>query len=186
MRLYHTCGTVLTIKHTVSLILASNFDLDGENITLTKHKLLDSKNLKPHISLKECKAFFCNRCQEEVRYEECKVACDDCGSFFSHEELKNIGELLFCRRCLGKNKDFSDFAIFGEKSKTKKQRDKIIEDVYTGVVRDLGMAQIVSPPGVETPSPTGIIDNLWNTSEWVTTISNTTTGTSSITGTPRR
>jgi len=184
MRLYHNCGTVLTIKHIVSLVLASNFDLDGDNITLTKHKLLESKSLKPHIALKECKTFFCHKCQEEVHYEECKMTCDDCGDFFTHEELKNIGELLFCRRCLGKNKDFSDFAIFGEKSKTKKQRDKIIEDAYTGIVRDLGMSQIVSPPGVEIQPPAVIVDNLWNASVWVDVSNNA--GTSSTTGTSRR
>lgn len=188
MRLYHNCGAVLTVKHTISLVLVSNFDVDDDKILLTKHRLLDSKNISPYMSLKDCKTFFCNKCGEEVSYPKCLVSCDDCGSFFKQEEVKSIGGLLFCRRCLGKNKNFSDFNIFGERSKTKKQRDKIIEEAYNSLSREIIPRDTSVPP---TPAPTPvtsqfIVNSVWgNTSTWIADDNGTTNG-FTITGTPRR
>jgi hypothetical protein len=180
MRLYHGCGTVLTIKHTISLILVSNFDLEDDKVLLTKHKLLESKYITPHINLKDCKTFFCNRCGEEVSYPKCLVSCDDCGSFFEQNDVKSIGGLLFCRRCLGKNKNFSDFNIFGEKSKTKKQRDRVIEEAFFTLSSEIVPANTAAPPQVSPLTQQVIVNTLWNSTDvWSTTTDGNTIFTSS-------
>lgn len=164
MRVYHTCGTVLTLVHKISLSLQSNFDIEDGRITITKHRIMDSKNLSPFLSLEKCNIFYCNRCQVDVPYAESRISCDDCGSLYLVTDLKNIGGLVFCRRCLNKNKDFSDFHIFGEKSKTKKQRDKIVDEergAVERVVRQLGN-NLSLPPDVTINNPTEIVNSLWS------------------------
>jgi hypothetical protein len=121
--------------------------------------------------LKGCKEFFCNKCQESISYAETRTSCDDCGNLFEQKELKDIGGILFCRRCLGKNKNFSDFVIFGERSKTKKQRDRILAEAYDSLTRDVVARDTSIPPlPASTPPVTSqfIVNNIWGNTSTVT------------------
>jgi len=130
MRLFCECKNQLTIAHSVKIDLVSNFTyLDGV-LTLTKHQIRNSQNIKQKLKLDEVDRLYCQNCGNKYKdIENLSCQCDECGNFISMSDVKEIGvTIVLCATCLAKYKHFQDFKIFGLRGPNKKTRKKRLEE----------------------------------------------------------
>lgn len=136
MRLFcPNCGKQLSLEHSIKVDLVSNFTYCDGTITLTKHQIRNSENIRQKLSLEKIDGMFCSSCAKSYKeVENTLCQCDECNNKLVVKDVQKIGEtIILCDNCMSKYRHFKDFKIFGlrgpDKKTRKKRYDEVIEEV---------------------------------------------------------
>jgi predicted nucleic acid-binding Zn-ribbon protein len=108
----------------------SNFTYCDGTLTLTKHQIRNSQNIKQKLGMDEIGKLQCVDCGNSYKtLDKILCQCDECGAKRPIEVMEEIGEtIVLCSNCLSKYKHFQDFKIFGLRGPDKKARKKRYEE----------------------------------------------------------
>lgn len=158
MRLFcPDCARQLMLEHSIKIDLVSNFTYCEGTLTLTKHQIRNSENIRQKLSLEKTKGMFCSSCTKTfMEVEKTLCQCDECGNKLVVKDVQPVGEtIILCDGCLSRYKHFKDFKIFGLRGPDRKTRKKRYDESIAEVsaVREF-------PPEIEQMYEDGLEGNI--------------------------